>query len=166
MNQTISISIPCDKDGFLTLTCPSCRQNFKLLGDDFQDDSVVDIYCPHCGLSNSTNDFLTNDVKEAVNREAENLVAKLLNDSFKKMALDIKRSKYIKMTTIQYTNFSQRPPTELTARPLRSGCEPLYRNILVTCDDVRRNILQYQNSPLQTSDGPYPRGLLPLLYSR
>lgn len=96
MDMTFKISIPCDDDGFLTLRCPACREHFKLGSDDFQDDSVVDIFCPYCGLSESTNDFLTQDIMEAATREAENQAMAFLEKELGKMTKDLNRSKFIK----------------------------------------------------------------------
>lgn len=92
---TFEISIPCDDEGFLTLSCPACSEQFKLLADDYDNDNVIDIFCPYCGLSNSTSDFLTEDVIEAATREAENHAMKMIDKSLGKMVKDLNKSGFI-----------------------------------------------------------------------
>jgi len=48
------ISIPSDSDGFIKYECPSCKDEFKLLGEEIQgyDEKLFDLYCPFCGEVN------------------------------------------------------------------------------------------------------------------
>lgn len=94
--MSFKISIPCDNDGYLRLTCPACSEDFKVLCDDFQDDTVLELYCPYCGLSASTNDYLPEDVMEAAYREAGNQAMKMIEKSLGKMTKELNKSGFIK----------------------------------------------------------------------
>lgn len=81
--RSTQISIPTDLDGFLSLECPFCEGRFKLSASEVQEDDVVLIHCPICGLSDEPNSFLTSEVVEAANIMLQNLAYDVVNDAMK-----------------------------------------------------------------------------------
>ena len=49
-NLRFNISIPSDEDGCVLFQCPNCGELFKVVVDEYESDSVLDIHCPLCGL--------------------------------------------------------------------------------------------------------------------
>ena len=50
MPETLTISMPIDKDGLVMIRCPYCGEFFKVDADDYEADDVLDLWCPCCGL--------------------------------------------------------------------------------------------------------------------
>ena len=48
--ETITLSIPTDSEGFVLLQCDLCGSFFKFIPEDYEDEKVLDIWCPECGL--------------------------------------------------------------------------------------------------------------------
>jgi uncharacterized C2H2 Zn-finger protein len=94
----LRFSIPPDDDGFITFQCKYCGQAFKLTAQDFDEDDVVELYCPCCGLTNAKNKFYPKCVEEAAVRLVENHIADLINGSFKKMERDFRGNKFVSFT--------------------------------------------------------------------
>lgn len=84
----IEILIPSDNDGYVLLQCSYCGVFFKATSDDFEDDGILALYCPSCGL-NSEN-YITEDVLELVFAVAHNKTADIIYDEFKKMERQFK----------------------------------------------------------------------------
>lgn len=84
MSDTISmqIEIPADNDGFVLLQCPMCGEFFKLRPSDYEDDSVLEIHCPNCGLCGDN--YVTNDVLDLAMTMAGNAVMELIHNEMKK----------------------------------------------------------------------------------
>lgn len=89
------ISLPSDEDGYTTLQCPYCREEFKIRNDEFEEQDHSNIYCPICGLTNSMNKFYTKDIYDKAMEIAEKEVYKMLNDAFS----GFKSTKNFKITT-------------------------------------------------------------------
>lgn len=79
----MEISIPIDNDGYTLLRCSFCGEFFKLTPDDCNDDAILDIFCPACGLSGD--DFLTEDVIELALAMTKNVAIDIIYDKMKKM---------------------------------------------------------------------------------
>lgn len=77
----MEISIPTDSDGFVLLQCPLCREYFKLTPDDIEDEAMIEMWCPNCGLK--ADNYLTEDVINIAKRLARNSMADMINQSFK-----------------------------------------------------------------------------------
>ncbi|MCK1997510.1 hypothetical protein MPH47_09800 [Psychrobacillus psychrodurans] len=95
----IPFSIPLDDDGYLTLQCPFCVKQFKLTGEDVEDDSVYELFCPYCGLVTEPSEFLSDEVKEKAMRLAENQLYDLLNGFMGDMKKTFRNSKSVKVKT-------------------------------------------------------------------
>lgn len=92
-NDIINFSIPTDNDGCITFQCPFCNTYFKLDAGEVQEDDVIELFCPSCGLSSEPNKFLNEDIIERALIMAKNHMADMLNSSMKKMERQFKGSK-------------------------------------------------------------------------
>jgi hypothetical protein len=89
-DTTFTISIPSDNDGFCLLQCPNCGEFFKVTPNDVEDDGVLDIFCPACGLSGEN--FITDDVLELAMSITKNYANELIYKEMKKMEKQFKGS--------------------------------------------------------------------------
>lgn len=94
-DQTFTISIPCDDDGFVTLQCPFCNDRFKLTGEGFQREDLLCIFCAYCGLYGEANTFLTDEIIEQAHIIAGNYAKSILNDFMKDLEKSLKHSKHV-----------------------------------------------------------------------
>jgi uncharacterized protein YbaR (Trm112 family) len=93
-----TISIKSDSDGFITLECPYCKGRFKLTVDFLEERSIIDLFCPHCGLKHELVNFL---MREDVIEQAEILAHNLIADMLGQFSKDLERnisSKHISFT--------------------------------------------------------------------
>jgi uncharacterized protein YbaR (Trm112 family) len=88
MEESFEVTIPADHEGFVTIQCPFCRKPFKLRVTDFEEDHPNEIACVHCGLWGEKSDFISDEAKEKVLREAENQFIRMLGSTFKKSGLN------------------------------------------------------------------------------
>ena len=84
--EEMSISIPGDNEGFILLKCQHCGELFKLQADDIEDDRVLDVHCPGCGLISES--YVTDDVIKLATAKVENYMVDMIFDAFK----DLERS--------------------------------------------------------------------------
>lgn len=92
MSEPISfeISIPTDDDGYILLRCEHCGNYFKITADDIEDDRILDIYCPCCGLI--SNNYFTEDVIDLAQKMVQNYVMDTINDVFRDLERKYKES--------------------------------------------------------------------------
>ena len=85
MNDTISVnvSIPSDNDGYILLKCSHCGAYFKITVADYEDDNLLHIWCPCCGLISEN--YFTDEVRELANAKINNAVNDFLYDSLKQL---------------------------------------------------------------------------------
>ena len=85
MSNTVSfeISISPDNEGYILLQCQYCGSFFKCTAKDLNDDEILNIHCPSCGLISDS--YLTEDVIELAHAKSENYVMDLIYDSFKEL---------------------------------------------------------------------------------
>ena len=79
----MEISIPTDDDGYVLLQCEHCGSYFKATPSDIEDDGVLEIFCPSCGLVSEN--YATEDVIELALAMAENVAMDMVYDTLKKM---------------------------------------------------------------------------------
>ena len=117
MNDEIqmSISIPTDDNGYVLLKCDHCGNLFKVLPSDAQDDGVLQIYCPSCGLI--SDNYITEDVLNLAMNMAENIANDYIYDMVKD--LERKSNKYVKI--------------KAGNRPIHSGIEALENSTFSCC---------------------------------
>ena len=86
---SIAISIPTDDFGYSLLKCSLCGTFFKITPADFQDDRVLSIYCPSCGLT--SDNYVTEDVLELTLTMMKNKATDAIYKEMKKMERKFKK---------------------------------------------------------------------------
>lgn len=114
-NLLMTIPIPEDDEGYVLLKCEHCGTYFKCTPSDLQDNRVLHIYCPSCGLISEN--YATEDVLELATKMVNNVIGDIIYDMFK----DLNRNTKHRM--LQYKVGKQ--PKHETEDPIRSGVEAL-----------------------------------------
>ena len=91
---SFSFSIQGDAEGYVTFECPFCGSEFKLKANEVQSDDnpVMELFCPYCGLTNGVTDFYTEEVMEKAQSMVENYMIEQLNNTFGTAARQINSS--------------------------------------------------------------------------
>jgi hypothetical protein len=63
---------------------------------EVQNETVIDLYCPVCGLSHERAKFISHDALAAAERVAVNLARQAINDMMKEFERSLRGSKHIK----------------------------------------------------------------------
>ena len=92
----IRFSIPLDEEGYISLECPFCGEEFKILGSDFEEEENFQLFCPYCGLIDEKSSFLSKDAITHVTTLAENHMNEMLNKTFKNIEKDSRNNKFVK----------------------------------------------------------------------
>lgn len=82
----LSVSVPLDEDGYLVFQCPHCEDRYKLLPAEFEEDDVINVFCPYCGLQAELNESFTPEVVAAIQQIAMNRVSQLFEDAMREVA--------------------------------------------------------------------------------
>lgn len=112
---TFEISIPSDNEGYILLQCGHCGMFFKVQPSDIEDDQLLDLYCPSCGLISEN--YLTEDVIDLAETIARNYAINAINDAFKGFESKGKNN----LLQIKISS-KQRPEYE---SPIRTGIEAM-----------------------------------------
>lgn len=91
------ITIPSDNDGYILLQCEHCGEFFKCIAMDIKDDSILNIYCPSCGLISEN--YLTEDVVELAMTKSENYATNMIYNAFKNLEFKNKQNNGINFKT-------------------------------------------------------------------
>ena len=110
-----AISIPTDDEGYVLLKCEHCGTFFKGTPSDIQDDGVLNIFCPSCGLISDS--YITDDVLELAKNMTKNIMNDMIYDIFKDLERHSKRG------VVQFKAVSR--PKHEPEDPIRSGVEAL-----------------------------------------
>ncbi|GIJ12189.1 hypothetical protein ACFFMR_32765 [Micromonospora andamanensis] len=93
----VRVSIPSDEHGFFGRQCPSCRQIFRVDGDDYEalpDD--LELWCVYCGHHEDHSEFMTQQQLDRAMRAAGDLgmqiVGQALDDAFSRFRSPRRRS--------------------------------------------------------------------------
>lgn len=121
---SIEISIPTDDSGYILLKCFHCGTFFKITPTDFEDDKVLAIYCPSCGLTSGS--YITEDVLELAMTMAKNKAMDVIHDEFKKMERKLKKG--------PVTFKTGKKPQHEPENSIRSGIEALEITIFPCCN--------------------------------
>lgn len=84
------ISIPADNDGYSLLQCQLCGEFFKLIPGEVEEDDVIQLWCPCCGLVNEN--LFTDEVVELAMKITENKAMDMIFDEMKKWEKQFKGS--------------------------------------------------------------------------
>jgi len=125
----MTISIPTDDEGYILLKCEYCGTFFKGIPSDIQNEGVLRIFCPSCGLAGDS--FVTEDVLELAIKMTTNLVNDMLYNVFKDLERHNKKSSMVKFKV------GKRPPRE-SEEPIRSGVEALEICTFPCCDKTAK----------------------------
>ena len=90
----MTISIPTDDEGYILLRCEHCGTFFKATPSDIEEDGVLHLFCPSCGLTSEN--YATEDVIELAMKMAKNKVNDMLYDMFKDLERHNRRNSIIK----------------------------------------------------------------------
>ena len=120
----IEISIPTDDSGYILLKCSHCGTFFKSTPADFEDNRVLDIFCPSCGLI--SDNYITEDVLELAVTMGQNRAMDMIYDEFKKLE---RKSKKGPITF----KVGKRPKHD-PENPIRSGIEALETATFPCCN--------------------------------
>ncbi len=111
----ITIDIPVDDEGYSLLTCEHCGTFFKAHPSDVQDDAVLQIFCPSCGLT--SDNYFTDDVIEL----AMNMTQNHLNDMIHNMFKDLEKNS--RNSIVKFKAGCK--PIPQSEEPIRSGIEAM-----------------------------------------
>jgi len=96
MRKHLIITKQTDHDGFSSFQCTLCKEEFKLIPGDVEQDHVLDIFCPSCGIPGPSSEFLTEDMIDNARAAVEEEMAKMINDTIKGYGKSLRKSKNIK----------------------------------------------------------------------
>lgn len=109
------ITIPSDEEGFVLLQCHLCGEYFKLLASDVNDESIINVWCPYCGLNGKQ--YAPKEVIEIGLKIAENEINEMIYNAFKKM------EKQTKNDLVQFK--CNKKPNEQVIHPIKARINKL-----------------------------------------
>ena len=115
MDCVIEISIPTDNEGFSLLQCSFCGEYFKVKSEDYNDEGILWVFCPNCGLIAES--YLTEAVVELASVMFQNKMENEIYQGIKKMGR--------KMGGGSLVSISSQRPIPLHESPLYSTIESL-----------------------------------------
>lgn len=101
MNDTFTISIPTDEDGFALMQCHHCGEYFKVDADDYQSDDVYELWCPNCGLVMDT--CIPDEVLKLAQAKAVNRYMEQMETALKKIGRSSLMNPYLAVTVTSNT---------------------------------------------------------------
>ena len=120
----IEISIPTDDYGYVLLKCSHCGTFFKARPEDIEDDGVLELYCPSCGLS--SDNYITDDVLDLAFAMSHNKAVDLIYDELKRFERQFKKG--------PITIKAGKRPKNKQENPIRSGIEALEVTSFLCCN--------------------------------
>lgn len=93
MEHSFELELPADDEGFVSFACPHCAGRFKLRAAEYEEFAQNPLYCPLCGLSADTSEFLTKDAEQVIEDHATNLANDLVHEMFKRLERQSRGSK-------------------------------------------------------------------------
>ena len=111
----MEISIPTDDDGYALLQCEHCSNFFKPIPSDIEDDGILDLFCPACGLTSES--YATDEVLELAYSMAQNIAMDMAYNIFKKMEHQFRNG--------PITFKAGKRPQHEAESPIRSGIDAL-----------------------------------------
>lgn len=127
MNDTIKleISIPTDSDGYVLLQCEYCGNYFKCKPSDAEDEKVLHIYCPSCGLISEN--YCTEEILELAMTMAENYANEYAYNTMKKLERSFSANKIIKFD-------AGKKPKPKYESPIYSNIDALEEKSFACCE--------------------------------
>ncbi|MBU3811603.1 MAG: hypothetical protein H9893_08145 [Candidatus Niameybacter stercoravium] len=111
----IKLEIQGDSEGYVTFECPFCESEFKLKVSEYQNDEedILELCCPYCGLIADTQEFYTKEVIEEAKARAYNAFVEKLNKSFTGMAKKINKNRFVDMKVKPLKKFNYKEIKEM-----------------------------------------------------
>lgn len=78
----MKVEIPADNEGYALLQCSLCGDYFKITPHDYEDDGILELCCPNCGLI--SDGYFTEDVVELAMAIANNYAMDMIYQEMKK----------------------------------------------------------------------------------
>ncbi|ARJ21001.1 hypothetical protein [Bacillus mycoides] len=95
MRKNFIISKQSDIEGFSSFKCSLCGEEFKLKTNQVQEDDVIELFCPNCGIPSPIPAYYTTDIIEHAETIVMNEAMDMLNDLFKGFERTSRRNKNI-----------------------------------------------------------------------
>lgn len=125
---TFTISMPSDNDGYILLQCEHCGSFFKITADDYNGDSIINLYCPTCGLI--SDNYFTKDVIELAETMVENYAMDMIYNSFKSMERTTNHS------TLRFK--AGKKPNHKNENPIKSTIDTLEIKVFRCCSKTAK----------------------------
>ncbi|CAM3098139.1 TFIIB-type zinc ribbon-containing protein [Lactococcus hircilactis] len=122
-DTNFEIKIPTDNDGYILFKCPKCTNYFKVKPSDVEDDGILQIFCPACGLSSEN--YLTDDIIELALSKVGNYANNLIFQEMKKWEQEFSGS--------GLSFKAGKKPTEEYEVPIRSTIEAMNVRLYQCC---------------------------------
>lgn len=121
---TYEINTHGDSDDFMTFQCPYCNNTFKLDAGECQEDDVIELFCPYCGLVDEPNSFLNDEIIQLAMDKAENYMIDLINDFSKDIERIFKGNSCVKVKTDKICNKAEKEVFEVDTEDVevKLGC--------------------------------------------
>lgn len=111
----LQITIPTDDDGYILLKCARCGEYFKIESTDFDNDEILALCCPACGLESER--YVTEDVIDLARTMLENYVIDEVFGAFEELE---------RKTNNRFITFKAgKRPRHKVENPIRSGIEAM-----------------------------------------
>lgn len=114
--EIFQISIPTDDDGYILLQCEHCGEFFKLTAHDCDNDEILHVVCPGCGLESQS--YITQDVLDLALAMVKNYAMDTIYDAFKDLERSSRKNSMVKFKA------GKRPEHE-PENPIHSGIQAL-----------------------------------------
>lgn len=125
---TFRISIPTDNEGLILLQCNHCGEYFKISASDCEDDGILNLVCPACGLISDT--YLTEDVISLALAMITNYAMDSIYDAFK----DLERHNNKGPVTFK----AGKKPKHEPENPIHSGIQALEKAEFPCCQRLAK----------------------------
>lgn len=119
----VNISIPVDNDGYALLQCSHCGSYFKVQPKDLEDENILNLHCPSCGLI--SDNYLTEDAMSLAQNMFKNEAMNIIYDQLKTI------EKQFKGSSISFK--AGKKPLANSERPLQSSIDDLVSVVFSCC---------------------------------
>lgn len=95
MQKNFIISKQSDIDGFNSFKCSLCSEEFKLESSESQDEDVLELFCPNCGIPSPIPTYITDDILEHASTLVMNEAMSMLDNMFKNLERSTRGNKHV-----------------------------------------------------------------------
>ena len=105
MHKTFLVNIPVDNDNFIEMQCPYCKSRLRINRKVWENGTIDKLFCPSCGLPDTIQSFITNEVRKNYYVQANNYINSMVSNMLK----GFKSSKFIKFDYKPTKNSEEHP---------------------------------------------------------